>query len=458
MADRPEGFGTSPAGDREGTKLAGPLEGVRVLDFTWSVAGPTITTILAALGAEVIKVEWPQRADMMRQTMFATGVKATLDSGCFYASVNPGKRNFTCNVKTEGGRRLIEQLVPKVDLITESFANGVMERWGFSYNKLRSLREDVIYLRLCGFGHTGRYSTYNTWGPTAQAFNGLTAMSGLPGEPPAGWGFSYMDIMAGYMGALAALMALYYRRRTGEGQYIDMSQVEAGIGLTGSALLDGSVNGRGPDRAGMPPGNRAVWSGRDVSGGFRGELGAPYNCYPCAGGTRFDYCAITVLNSEQWLSLKTAMGNPAWSDEDRFATAAARVANQDALDSCMAEWTKQFPKNVLMEELQKAGVPCGALQSMEDLVENDPQLKQREVFATADHPLLGTRRWQTIPLKLSASPSGFTPRWPLFAQDNEYVLRELLGLSAEDVAALEEAHVFWPEDMPRDVAIERALW
>lgn len=433
------------------------LVGIRVLDFTWSVAGPTITTILAALGAEVIKVEWPLYPDMMRQTMFATGVQPTLDSGCFYASVNPGKLGFSCNVKSDQGQHLIEQLVPKVDIVTESFSNGVMERWGFGYERLRELRPDIIFLRLCGFGHSGRYASYNTWGPTAQAFNGLTALSGLPGEAPAGWGFSYMDVMAGYMGALAALMAIFHRHKTGEGQYVDMSQVEAGIGLTGAAMLDASANGSAR-RSGQPPGNRALWSQRDADVASRNEFGAPYNCYPTLGNSRFDYCAISVLNDTQWEALKMAMGNPPWADEERFATSAARISNQGELDAHLSEWTARYPKFDLMYQLQQAGVPCGALQSMEDLLERDPQLQHREMIVEADHPLLGRRRWQACPLKLSASPPVFSPRWPLFGQDNDYVLREVLGLGPTEIDELNATNAHWPKDFPRDVEVGRALW
>jgi crotonobetainyl-CoA:carnitine CoA-transferase CaiB-like acyl-CoA transferase len=434
------------------------LDGVRVLDFTWSVAGPRMTTILASLGAEVIKVEWPAHPDMMRTAMYPTGVDKTLDSGCFFATINPGKLAFSVDVRTDEGHKIIEQLIAKADLVTESFSSGVMERWGFSYEQMVAIKPDIIYLSISGFGHSGRYRPYDTWGPTAQAFNGLAGLSGLPGQAPAGWGFSYMDITAGNNGAIATLMALYHHRRTGEGQYIDMAQTESGLALSGPTFLDSSVNGRGAGRVGVPPGNRSVWPGGVLAEGLRGERGAPYNCYPTDGAGRFDYCAITVLTDDQWESMKDAMERPEWADELRYSTVALRIANQDDLDAHVTEWTSGFDKYALMTLLQERGVPAGALQSPEDLSEHDPQLKHRGMFARAEHPILGDHQWEQFAFKLSDTPAEYTAHWPLLGGDNDYVLKEVLELSDEDVAELAAADVTWPKGMPRDVRIEKSLW
>ncbi len=444
--------------DRTTNKRNNALEGTRIVDFTWSVAGPTITTYLAALGAEVIKVEWPLRPDMMRKTMFADGVAQTLDSGCFFATVNPGKRGLSCDMRTDEGKAIVAELIKNADMVTESFSAGVLAKWGFTYEKLCELREDIIYLSLSGFGHTGPYSAYNSWGPTAQAFNGLTLISGVPGEIPAGWGFSYMDVIAGYMGTVAALSALYSRKRTGEGQYIDISQIETGIALSGSAILDASVNGRGAGRVGLPPGNRSMHPEGTAALGLRGEIGAPYNCYPTSGGGRFDFAVITVLSEKQWLALTEAMGNPKWSSEERFSTMAGRLANQNDLDTHISSWTVKHEKYALMQTLQEVGVPCGAVQSMEDLVESDQQLRHRGMFVTSEHPLLGKRRWQNFPFSLSETPPTFEGRWPLFGQDNEYVLGDILGLSSEEQARLASLGITWPKGLPHEITVERALW
>ena len=434
------------------------LDGTRILDFTWSVAGPTITTFLAALGAEVIKVEWPGRPDMMRNMMIATDVPPTLDSACFFATVNPGKRGLSIDMRTEEGLQVVSELITKVDMVTESFSTGVLERWGLTYARMRELNPEIIYLSLSGFGHSGRYRNYDTWGPTAQSFNGLTGLSGLPLRSPAGIGFSYMDVMGGYHGALAALMALYHRKKTGEGQYVDVSQVETGLALTGAGLLDASVNGRGDGRIGVPPGNRSVWPGGAAAVGMRGEVGAPYNCYRTAGGSDWDYCAITVLTDEQWRSLKGAMGQPDWAEEDRFETMDSRIANQEALDPRISEWAIQYEKMELMYLLQERDIPSGAIQTFEQIVEQDPQLDFREFMVELEHPLLGKRLWESPAMKLSESPATVEPHWPLLGQDNEYVLTELLHMDSDSVAALDAANVTWPEGMPRVIPLERGRW
>src|ERR1700744_4712606 len=235
------------------------LAGIRVLDFTWSVAGPTITTILAAFGAEVIKVEWPARFDSMRTVMVAADVPPTLDSACFFAAVNPGKRGFSVNTRLPAGMAVIEALIEQADVVTESFSAGVLERWGLGYDRMRELNPEIIYLSFSGFGHSGPYTSYDTWGPTAQSFNGMTGYSGLPDRGPAGIGFSYLDVMGGYHGALAALLAIYHKRATGEGQYVDVAQTEAGLAFTGAGFLDASVNLRGDGRIGVPLHSHPAW-------------------------------------------------------------------------------------------------------------------------------------------------------------------------------------------------------
>ena len=433
------------------------LAGVRVVDFTWSVAGPTITRYLAALGAEVIKVEWAGRPDMMRLTMFADGVEPTLDTACFFATVNPGKRALSLDLKTPKGQRLVQALIAKSNMVVESFSARVMQRLGLDYESLSRVRPGLVYLSMSGFGHSGRYRDYDTWGPTAQAFNGLVAMSGLPSVEPAGWGFSYMDVMAGYHGALAALMALYHQTSTGEGQCVDIAQVETCLGLTGPAFLEASVNNDGPGRVGVPPGNRAVWPGSPFRG-QRGEVGAPYNCYPTKGGGRFDYCAITVLTDRQWEALKRAMGNPGWASMPEFETLDARISNQDRLDERIGQWANGFEKFELMGLLQDAAVPGGALQSFEEIVEKDPQLAYRQTMVEAVHPRLGSRKWETIPFQLSLTPPVFDAHWPMLGCDNDAILTELLEQSPEQIAELDHKHITWPEDLPKDIPVNWSLW
>ena len=428
----------------------GALAGVRVLDFTWIVAGPQATRILGALGAEIIRVEWPERVDSMRLGMARQpDVEPSMNSDGFFNNLNANKYGVTLDATDPRGREILQRLIAASDVVIENFSAGTFERWGFDYEWFTSIRPDIIYLSCSGFGHSGRYRDYDTWGPSAQALAGLTFASGLPGHPPAGWGFSYMDQTAGYLGALAVLMALHYRNQTGQGQYIDMSQAESGMALTGAVFPDFSVNGRRSRRAGFPPGNRAAWPGVPYSNAYRGAVAAPHNSYPCAGGGMNDWCVIAVSTDEQWQALVDVMGAPDWARDARFATLAGRLRYQDELDAHIADWTSTLDKYAVMERLQAVGVPAGAVQSSEDRVERDPQLAARGYYVEHDHPVLGRRRFEGLPIHLSATPAAVWKAAPTIGQDTADVLRSVLGMPDDEIEQLTEAGVLWPSSFSR---------
>lgn len=437
----------------------GALTGVRVLDFTWSVLGPTVTRALTSFGAEVIKVEWPKRADPMRTTMYRAGEERKgLDNGPFFHNLNTGKRSLTLDVRSSRGMEIIRRLIGVSDVVIESFSSQVFRSWGLDYDELRRINPRIVYVSASGFGHSGPYETYDTWGPTAQAFNGLTSVSGLPGHPPAGWGWSYMDVAGGAMATVATLAAIHHQVATGEGQYVDVSQVEAGLSLTGPSVLDENA---GRERRGgetSPPGNRAATGGSTPVYGYRGEWGAPYGAYPTLGGGHNDYCVICVLTDAEWVALREEMGRPAWALDPSLDTADGRVEQQDALDERIAAWTGSHDKYELMRTLQGAGIRCGAVQSAEDRTEHDPQLAHRGVFPVLDHPSLGEHRFEATPIRMSETDRVTPPSWPLLGRDNEYVLRDLLGMSEEEVRELDRDGLTWPADLPRDVTVSRSLW
>jgi crotonobetainyl-CoA:carnitine CoA-transferase CaiB-like acyl-CoA transferase len=435
------------------------LAGVRVLDFTWSVVGPTMTRNLAAMGAEVIKVEWPTHPDPMRTTMYAAGEQnKTLDNGPFFNNLNVGKRSLSLNVRTPQGMDVVHRLVEKADIVAESYSSGVFRRWGLDYPELRRLNPSVVYISASGFGHSGPYENYDTWGPTAQAFNGLTSISGLPDQEPAGWGWSYMDVVGGGMATVAVLAALHHRERTGEGQHVDMSQVESGLLLNGPGLLHAVADGKNLRNEAFPPGNASVLDGETCSYGYRGEYGAPSNAYPTAGGGHNDYCVISVVADDEWRALRGELGDRGWARSPELDSAEGRIGHQATIDRHIAEWTASQDKYELMARLQAVGVRCAAVQSAEDRLENDPQLRHRELFPSLEHPILGAHRFEALPIKMSGAPSALPERWPLIGQDNDYVLQELLGLSSDDVAALARDGIMWPEELPRDVTVARSLW
>ena len=406
-----------------------PLDGVRVVDLSWIVAGPQCTRVLADFGAEVIRVENEQTLDSLRfGRPHPKGLDPPNSSG-FFNTMNRNKRSITLNARHPAGIEVLKELIAKSDVVVENFSSRVLERWGLSYAELQTVRQDIIYVSISGFGHSGRDRDFTTWGPTAQALSGLTLMSGLPGEEPAGWGYSYMDHQAGYLAAVATLSALRHRRRTGEGQHIDMSQVEAGMTLCGPALLDFTVNGRSYRRPENPPGNRSAW-----------PKAAPHNTYRCAGEDA--WVMITCLSHTQWAALCEIVGHGEWQEDDRFATLPARLRHADALDRLLSAWTAHRDATSVMEVMQARGVPAGVVQDLPAIVDVDPQMQARGFTATAFHPYLGEHRTDGTPARLSRTPARRDTAAPLLGQDNDFVYRELLGYSDEKMTELREIGTF----------------
>lgn len=406
-----------------------PLQDIRVCDLTWIIAGPTATRVLADFGAEVIRIEHEQAVDAIRLGRPIVGERPTLNNSGFFNYINRNKKSVLLNVRHPDGMDVLKKLIAVSDVVVENFSSGIMDSWGLGYDELRKIREDIVYCSVSGFGHSGRDKDYTTWGPTAQALSGLSFMSGLPGKTPAGWGYSFMDHTAGYYAANAIMMALYHRAKTGEGQWIDMSQVEAGMVLTGPAVLDYTVNGRSWRRPGMPPGNRA-WE----------PAVAPHNTYRCAGEDR--WIAIAVMNDAEWTALVRAMGEPAWAADERFATNAGRLEHQDELDAHIAAWTESRNDYEVMNTLQAAGVRAGAVQKASDRFERDPQLAARGWWHTLPHAELGETEYDGVTPRLSDTPGELRMSSPLLGAHTHEVMREVIGLSDEQIVELEVAGVF----------------
>jgi crotonobetainyl-CoA:carnitine CoA-transferase CaiB-like acyl-CoA transferase len=316
------------------------------------------------------------------------------------------------------------------DIVAEGFSPGVLDSWGLGYDKLKEIKKDIIYVQQSGMGAQGSYGRFRTVGPIANAFAGLSEMSGLP-EPamPAGWGYSYLDWMGAYSFALAMLSALYHRERTGEGQWIDASQTEVGLFICGTSILDWSANGRVATRYG----NRSPF-----------KPAAPHGAYPCAGEDR--WLAIACFTEAEWQQLCKVAGNATFTTDSRFRTLESRLAHQDALDALVGKWTKDREARGLMMELQKAGVPAGVCQTTEERCDVDPQLRHLEWLTEVTGTKIG--RWPVaeVPVKLSASPAyagGRIDRGaPCYGEDNEYVYGELLGMSKREIDELAKDGVF----------------
>jgi crotonobetainyl-CoA:carnitine CoA-transferase CaiB-like acyl-CoA transferase len=408
-----------------------PLGGLRILDLGWAMAGPQATRLLADFGAEVIKVESRARPDQAR-TMFPPHVgERSLNSSGYFNNFNRNKLGVTINLSLPEGRKVMEKLIAISDGLLENYSARVMSNWGWDYDGLCLIKPDIVYVSMAGFGHDGPYVDYQSYGPTVQALSGLTHISGLPDREPSGWGFSYMDHTSGYLGAIAMMQALFHRRRTGEGQYVDMSQVEAAVTLTGTAILDFTVNGRPSTRQGNRSSHPAM---------------APHGVYRCAPNPAFgddEWLAIAVEDETQWEAFARALGRPDWLADERFATLLARLEHQDELDCLISGWTLERTNSEAMRTLQEAGVPAGRVQRSRELFDDDPQLAHRGLYPRVAHPVVGEHRIDGMPPLMSRSAPEFRRGGPLIGQDNELVFTGLLGMDPEEVALLEEAKVLW---------------
>ncbi|MXZ62507.1 MAG: CoA transferase, partial [Chloroflexi bacterium] len=382
-----------------------PLEGVRVLDFTWVRAGPWATRWLAVLGAEVIKVEWPDpRLAFTGRTGSLGDASAGPNSNGHFNDQNARKLSITVNVRSPKGLQIIKDLLRSTDIVIENFSAGVLRDWGLSFDEMREVKPDIIYVSMAGFGQTGPHAHYTTFGPSAQALSGLTFLSGLPDAPPAGWGWSYMDDTGGMHGAIGALTALHHKQLTGEGQHVDLSQVGTGMTLTGPALLDLSANGRGSRRPGYPPGNRTHWPGTELLNNYRGRHAAPHNAYRTLGDGHHDWAVIACFSDQEWRNLVVLMGSPAWATDPKLDTLRGRLVHQVEIDEGVAAWAGAIEKYELADRCQAAGVRAAPVQSNQDRVEHDPQLQHRGLFTPVVHPVIGEHPMQQAPFKLSATP------------------------------------------------------
>jgi len=420
--------------DRTPGTRKGPLAGIRVADFCWMGVGSMATRFLGDFGAEVIKIEnrlridTPRRLPIYKGEVRAFGEEVSNpdpNKGGLHNNYSRNKLGITVNMKTPEGREIVERLIAASSVVTENFAPGVMERWGLTYERLQELSPEVIYARMSGFGHSGPYNDYRSYGPVVQAASGLSYISGLPGREPSGWGFSYMDNQAAYYNSAAMLMAIYQRNRTGKGTEIDVSAVEAG-GHPRGPVLPGGAGHRPPPPARPPPHRHPIAH----------PPAPPPRGYPAAGGGRWGALAGFHRARRHGPAARAPAGGA--PPEPRFATAEARRANADALDALLSGWTRTQDAQTVMVALQAAGVNAAAVQNPQDLNEVDPQLAARGIFFDMDHPVIGEARFEGEPMLFSRTSPDNWRSAPLLGEDNDYVYGELLGYSSEQIADFTE--------------------
>lgn len=434
------------------------LEGIRVVDFSWVRAGPWATRWLGALGAEIIKIEWPENErGRLPSSTTPQGLPTNLNTSGNFNDTNVNKRSLSLNVRTPKGLDIVKRLIAVSDVVLENFSSRVLRRWGLGYEELCKIKPDILYVSMSGYGHTGRNHNYTTFGPVAQAASGLTLLSGLPGKPPAGWGWSYMDDTGGLYGVMCVLTGLYHRNMTGKGQHIDQAQMVSSVPLNGPALLDFTVNGRGSRRAGFPPGNRAHWPGTPLVNNYRGPTVAPHNAYRTHPGGYNDWAVIVCHTDEEWQRLVRVMGSPAWAAAPEYSTMAGRLQHQEALDAGIETWSQTLDKYALTERCQAAGVRAMPVQSAEDRVEHDPQLRHRQMYRELEHPALGVYKVQNAPFKLSETPAMNSRPSPLIGEHTREIVEGLLGVSHAELLEGYADGTFWPTTRPRMPYMEDML-
>jgi crotonobetainyl-CoA:carnitine CoA-transferase CaiB-like acyl-CoA transferase len=420
-----------------GTPFA--LSSVRIVDLSWLLASGGAGRFLAALGAEVIKIEHHSRPDHGRGSWVGrvpggqgdaagSAARAMNRSGSFM-EINAGKLSLGLDLKQSEGRELLLELVRKADAVLSGFSPGTMARLGLGYEALRAANPSIVMVEQSSVGDAGTYGAIRGYGPTAQALSGLSEMSGLPEPfPPAGIGYSFLDWYGAYNMANAAMAGIYHARVTGNGCRIDASQVDAGIYLTGTAVLDYSANGRRWQRYG----NRSPY-----------KSGAPHGIYRARGLDR--WIAISCFSDEEWRSLARVLGHSEWMDDDRFRTLQDRIDHQDALDRLVDETTREKDARSLMDALQAAGVAAGACQTARDRVESDPQLAHEGWLVDLPQTDIGTWPVKEAPFTMSVTPPAMGGRLrrhgPNYGEDNDYVLKAVLGLSDDRIRELAESGV-----------------
>lgn len=394
----------------------GLLEGIRIADFCWALAGPRSTKILADHGAEVIKIEGRnKRIDNQRVTAPFKDDVPGVDRGAIFNPYNTGKLSIALDLADPRGVETAKRVVAQADVVTENFAGGTMQRMGLGYEDLKKVNPDIIMLSSSMQGQSGPHSRLPGFGGHLVALAGIRQIAGWPDRMPAEMEV-YTDFIVSHFAVPTILAALLYRNRTGRGQYIDMAQYESAVHFIAPLILDNEVNGRSPERMG----NRLAYA-------------APHGAYRCLGDDR--WCAIAAFTDEEWDSFAKVIGDPGWTRDPRFSTLLARKDNEDELDRLVERWTVTQGAEEVMRSLQAAGVAAGVVQTVEDLMEFDPQLEHRHFYWKLPHPDVGTYVSPGPSFSLSRTPCELR-RAPLLGEHNHHVLKEIVHMSDDEIADL----------------------
>ena len=393
----------------------GALDGIRIVDLTQWEAGPSCTQLLAWMGAEVIKVEPPKGGDPGRQMVVD-------DPSCdsfYFLMYNTNKKAVTLDLKSEAGLELFKGLVATADIVTENFAGGVSESLRVDYESLKSVKSDLIYASVKGYGSWGPYRNYKSFDMIAQATGGILAVTGTPETPPLKSAVTFGDTGTGLHLGMAILAAFIERQRTGNGQYVEVSMQDAMVNFCRTAFVGHYMTG------GMPA----------MRYGNRMGLISPTDMYACKGDDLNDYVYIMCTTTPMWHATLQVIGRQDLIGDERFEAQRERNNYWDEVSEMITSWTSTHDKLEVMRIMSEAGVPCGAVMDSVDIFSN-PHLIERSMIVDMEHPQRGTMKFPGNPIKMGnwGEPEIKSP--PLLGADNESVYGEILGLSAEEVANL----------------------
>lgn len=392
------------------------LEGLKVVGFVTEGVGPLLTKGLATNGATVVLIESANRPDGTRlRSPFKDNIPG-MERSYRFAATNTDKYDMTLNLKHPRAKEVTRKLIESADVIVENYRPGVMEKFGLSYDDVRAINPFIVMISLTSQGHTGPYSTTAAYGPHLAGYCGFTALAGWPDRGPVTLG-PYTDMIAPRFGIVALLAALDHRGRTGEGQYIDLSQLEASLHFLTPAILDFIANNRTQTRNG----NKSLCA-------------APHGVYRCKGDDR--WCAIAVFTDSEWKAFCEVIGNPSWTIDAKFDTLSARKENEEELNRLVEEWTIEHAGEEVMRMMQQADVAAGVVRNAGEVIENCPQLKHRHFWWKPEHPEIGEMNVNGSSYILSKTPYKILHPAPSLGEHTEYVCRNLLGMSDEEFVDL----------------------
>jgi benzylsuccinate CoA-transferase BbsF subunit len=393
------------------------LKGVRFVDLTWAGAGPFSTKLFSDFGAEVIKVESASRPDPVRVGGPYRDAIPGINRSGYFASRNTGKRSFAVNLKNPRSRETLFELIRQADVVSNNFGPGAMERLGLSYDDVKAVKPDIIYLAMPMYGEDGPLANLTGVGMTISAVSGLMWQTGYEGQGPLGPGTHFPDHAANpYHAAFAVMAALRHRRATGQGMKIDLSQVESTVNCMGLPVLEYAATGIEQERRGN-----------------RSPHHAPHNIFRCAGED--SWCAVAVLNDAQWQALCTVIGAADLAKDPTLKTEAGRLAAADRVEAAVAAWTADKDATAVMMMLQAKGVPAGVVASSRYLMDEDQQLAHRGYWQKIDHPEIGESRFTSPPFLLDGARVGLK-RPPLLGEHTDAILTDILGYTKERVQSL----------------------